>query len=176
MPPRSGRIFLCCSMFDFLGIWPETNNTSADIDLSTFKYVFGIVRDPIDSICSTVAMTNSGSTLHNDINAAIQKYNSFAEVMIKENIIIYKFDDLKNKTEKVLRDIADIMSINIEKEFDYNSIIKKLDSFEKDNPHGYKKTFSNTNKYELAEQVVLGTDLNYTYSLYNKLLHKAELI
>lgn len=174
-PPRTGRNFVQISLFYCTKFWLESNNNDYDLDLTQFDKVFSIARDPKKSIASLATMIDSdNSSLQDDnIKSAIFKYNNFMKTINNSNVIIYKYDDLANNTSKLLIDLSRKVKRVMMLPYDSIEVNKLVQKFEKENPYGYKQTFTNDKKYNKILIKLESIDLSESYLLYNEALEKS---
>lgn len=167
-PPRTGRNFLQMGFHHCTDLWIETNNSDKDLDLSKFKLVFSIARDPKESISSLATMIKEkpGISLENDIQSATNKYNDFMLQIIKNNTVIYKYLDLTNQTNKLFNDLAVRVGTTMKKKYDYDEVLEIMLNFENTNVHGYKKTFTKEKRFMDVVNKISAIDLSKSYDLY----------
>ncbi len=174
-PPRTGRNFLQMGFNHCTQFWIETNNSDSNLDLSNFEYVLSIARDPKESVASlsTMIKEKEGVSLLQDIQSAMNKYNDFMRAIQNNNLIIYKYDDLVNKTDKLFSDIAQRLNVKINKKYDYFEMLDIMLDFEKNNIHGYKKTFTNEPRYQDVLKIINSLDFTESYALYNDAISRS---
>lgn len=174
-PPRTGRNFMQVALFYSTKFWLESNNSDYDLDLTQFDKVFSIAKDPERTIASLATMIDNGKNLlqKNNIENAIFKYNSFMNSINNNNVIIYKYDDLVNNTEKVIIDLSQRVNAEIMIKYDNIEINKLMQKFEIENPHGYRQTFTSDQRYDKILAATRLFDLSQSYLLYNQALEKS---
>lgn len=168
-PPRTGRNFLHIGLGHLTHVWLESNNSNYQKDLSNFEKIISIARDPKDSVVSlsTMIKEKDGVSVLDDIGAAVKIYNNFMKRINDLDCYVYKFDDLKNNPEKVFFNISQLLNVEVINPYDKTTIDDLMDDFDKNNTHGYKKTFINTDKYNTVNKIVNDADLSDSYKLYN---------
>lgn len=174
-PPRTGRNLLHIGFLYCTKVSLQTNNSEPNLNLSPYNLVFSIARDPKDSVASlsTMIKEKPDVSLMQDIQSATNHYNSFMETIKNNDVVIYKYDDLVNKTKIVFYDVAKRMNVDIEKEYDSNNILEKVMEFDNNNPFGYKKSFVGSPRYLEVMKNIDEIDFTMSYSLYNDAISRS---
>lgn len=175
-PPRTGRNFLQRGFEYCSGVLIESNNSNTNLELEHFDSVISIVRDPKEVIASlsTMIKEKEGVTFTNDVRAAENVYNSFMQVIVNSNNLIYKYSDLTNNTNRLFENIGKKLNININRPYDHLAVLEIMERFEKNNVFGYKRTFTTYDRYKESMSIIDILDLSQSYYLYNVALDKSQ--
>jgi len=174
-PPRTGRIFLLCAFQELTGVWLESENSNHQRILNDFEFKIGLAKDPKKTIASlsTMIKEKDNVPIIKDVESAMTTYNNFMLSLINKDVRIYDHNDLRNNTEKMLMNIILTTKSAQIKKYNYDSIIKRLDNFEKQNQHGYLKTFTDKERYLVVNNIINDLNLSESYDLYSKALSKS---
>lgn len=117
-PTRTGSTFLCTQMKNKLNINDSNILKTHDPKLlsgDTKNQIF-IVRDPYDSILSMISMDkrNGSSNIHVDINDRIDHFSKMLDAFSVSYLrsVPFTFDQVVNKTDKVIKNISNFFNIN----------------------------------------------------------------
>jgi len=169
--PRSGSHLLRSYIIQRYGIKIEdinkTHDTTKDDSLK-----ISIIRNPYESIASSIAMESSFNPEKNILDTAdhrIKLYASFYKYLLEDfDGIIFSYDALINVPERVLREIESSFSIEPKNK---NTLISNITP---DSP-GYNHVASSKNLdlMKTAKQVIERKHLAECFNLYQEVLKRA---
>lgn len=178
--PRCGSSYLFwlfASAFD-----KETANDKAEIFkshtindakinyLKENNYIISVLRDPIESISSIVAMEyfyfNNNNILDKTINSIVKNkitsYEYFFNNIINFSNILLNYEDINIYRDRIIEYISNETG---------NKIIKKeyIDKIRDIPEYAFLKSSKTYEKYNYIKNIVLNNNLEGCYKIYNKL-------
>jgi hypothetical protein len=174
--PRSGRNYLhqiLNNAFEKNFAFSHVNNPEKINELNNYNYLIALVRNPIDSISSIVAMNlefNKDLEINNLINYQIKEYIKFYSFALENADTFIDFNSIANNINKVIEYVSIVTNYTILNNKPNNNIIK-------DFPDGkFLKTSKKTEKYNDIVFSVKNKDLNECFKLYQKALERCVKI
>lgn len=169
--PRVASRFFAEAFQKEIGISLQKTHSSASPLLSKYE-IIGIVRNPLDTIASIIAM---GHFLHNtpigdeiNIDSFIKSYIDTNKAIIEKAKMIIMYDDLVEDVESVVKKV--INKINISKpEYPHYTIDKKIEDVV-DPINGYLVSSKTYKNYTLIKDKILEYDLLEAYEIYQTAL------
>ena len=174
--PRSGKSYLQMNLslafrknFDFSHLnKPEQIN-----ELNNYDYLIALVRNPIDSISSIVAMElefNNNLKIDDLINKRITEYIKFYSFALKNADTFIDFNSIVNDINKVIEYVSLVTNNDILNNQTANNVITDFIMF------NFLKTSKETEKYKNITFAVKNKDLNECLKLYQNALERCVKI
>ena len=168
--PRSGKSYLQANLvfafkkdFDF----SHLNRPGQIKKLDYYDHLIALVRNPIDSISSIVAMElefDKNLEINDSINDRIKEYINFYSFALKNADTFIYFNDIVDNINKVVEYVSLVTNYPILNNEPKNNIIKNLKG------HKFLKTSKETGKYKEIVFAVKNKDLDECLKLYKNAL------
>lgn len=174
--PRSGQSYLhktLTNAFEKDFGFSHLNNPEKMNELNNYNYLIALVRNPIDSISSIVAMNlefNKDLEIKNLINYQIKEYIKFYSFALENADTFIDFNSIANNINKVIEYVSIVTNYTILNNNPKNNIIKDLPDY------NFLKTSKKTEKYNDIVFSVKNKDLNECFKLYQNALEKCVKI
>jgi hypothetical protein len=154
--------------FDFFHL----NKPEEKEKLKEYDYVISLVRNPIDSISSIVAMQmefNSSLNVNDLINTRIEEYINFYSFVLNGKNTFINFDDIEKNINKIIKYVSNISGYDI-----INSNPKDI---VKDTPsQNFLKSSKKSTNYDYVRSVLINKNLYNCEGLYNLSLSRCVKI
>lgn len=177
--PRSGRTYLRSVLsvslskpVDFLHLHEHAQR----VGLQEYDKIIYLVRNPIDSISSIVAMELESVKVKNieiSLTRRITEYVSFYSFALKNKGFFICFDDIVSKTKKTVDRISLISGIEV---LNYDRIDGAYDSVFDTKSQNFLKTSKSSELYDSVRSHVMNADLKKCFVLYQIAKKKCEQI
>jgi hypothetical protein len=171
--PRSGNNFFAENYHKFVG---ADNNVSLIIEHDPNKInfknkIFSIIREPIDAVSSYASLPpRVGNNFKDIADELLQEYiYTYKNLLQQDEIILYKFEDLVEKTYKVIEHSAK----------SDNLIIRADDGkYELPRPRdGYYITSKDTEKYKTFKRYVIDSEyVSDAYKIYRTIIGLSVIV
>ena len=168
--PRSGKSYLQANLafafrknFDF----SHLNKPKQINELDNYDHLIALVRNPIDSISSIVAMEldfDKNLEINHLINERIKEYIKFYSFALKNADTFIYFNDIVDNISKVVEYVSLVTNYPILDNEPKNNIIKDLPDY------NFLKTSKETEKYKEIFFAVKNKDLDECLKLYKNAL------
>lgn len=169
--PRVGSHLLRSYIMQRYGVKKEEINKTHDM-IKDDSLKISIVRNPYESITSSMAMESNFNPDKNILDTAdhrINLYTSFQKYLLEDfDGIIFSYDALINIPEKVLSEIETIFNLESKNK---NTLISNITA---DSPnYNHVASSKALDSMKIAKQVIDRKDLSKCFKLYQEVLKKA---